>query len=178
MSEQKNAPQMVVLAQYIKDLSFENPLAPVALEPNTQPDLEMNFDLSANQVAEQTFEVGLNFTIEAAQKGKKAFVIEVHYAGLFKIDEENKDLLEQILLIQCPTILFPYARQIITDTTSKGGYPPVNINPIDFFGFYVNKKQEQMQSQAESSVTNENAEKKAAKPRIKKKRPSKDKTKH
>jgi len=156
MTEQKKtAPQLAVLAQYIKDLSFENPLAPIALEPGEQPDLNMNFDLSANQVAEQTFEVGLNFTIDASQNEKKAFLIEVNYAGLFKINEENKDLLEQILLIQCPTILFPYVRQVISDVTSKGGYPPVNINPIDFYGFYVTKKQEEMKNQ-DAGATNEN----------------------
>lgn len=95
---------------------------------------------------------------------------------MFRINEPNKDLLEQILLIQCPTLLFPYVRQIIAETTTRGGYPPVYINPIDFYNFYVSKKQEQMQSEG-SSNTNEEGEKKRA-PATKKKTSTKKKKTH
>lgn len=174
MTDQKNTPpQLMVLAQYIKDLSFENPNAPSSFTSGEQSNLNMHFDLGADQVGDDAYEVNLNFVIEALEKDKKAFVLEIKYAGLFRINETNKDLLEQILLIQCPTILFPYVRQIIADTSSRGGYPPVNVNPIDFYSFYVTKKQEQMKSDG-TSPTNENAKDKKSKS-IKS---TKNKTKH
>lgn len=137
-----NQTSVIVNAQYLKDLSFENPNAPFSFSNDETPQFSMSFDLAAQQVKESVYEVVLSFTIEGSEKDSKALVIEIKYAGLFTINTADKKELEMILLIQCPTMLFPYVRRIISNLSSDGGYPPINVNPIDFYAFYVSKMQE------------------------------------
>lgn len=148
----KNPTSVTVNAQYLKDLSFENPNAPFSFQDGEAPNFNMQFDLGAQQVNENLYEVALSFTIEGMQQEKKALIIEIKYAGLFTIHCDDKKELEMILLIQCPTLLFPYVRRIVSNLSTDAGYPPINLSPIDFYGFYISKFNEEQQAVANEAV--------------------------
>ncbi|NQW11909.1 MAG: protein-export chaperone SecB [Alphaproteobacteria bacterium] len=126
-------------AQYIKDLSFENPRAPASLQPQeTQPQISVNVDVSATRLAEnaEVFEVLLKITAKATVNDTVLFLTDLSYAGLFTLKEIPEDALHPMLLIECPRILFPFARAIVADTTRDGGFPPLLIQPVDFAAMY------------------------------------------
>lgn len=142
MSE--NAPRVHVAAQYIKDLSFENPAAPV--NPNVRPQVELGVDLQARQAEADMFEVEMKVRISASADGKPAFLLELAYAGLFVLQNIPEEVRSQILLIEAPHLLFPFVRRIVADTVRDGGLPPLMIEPIDFSALYRAKMAE-MQGQ-------------------------------
>ena len=124
--------------QYVKDLSFENPhpLKFFSSEPLV-PEISVNIAVNAEPVGENVFEVCLSITVDAKIENDTAFLTELVYGGIFSfeaglVQEEIKPL----LLIECPRFLFPFARHIISDTTSRGGFPPVSLSPIDFAALY------------------------------------------
>jgi preprotein translocase subunit SecB len=130
-------PSVNVIAQYVKDLSFENPNAPNSLAPrDSGPQLNINVNVGARPLSGTEFEVDL--TLEArAQHGEEAvFVVEVIYSGLFRISGVPQEHLHPFVLIECPRLLFPFARQIVADATRNGGFPPLMIDPIDFVALY------------------------------------------
>ena len=138
-----NAPRVQIVAQYIKDLSFENPGAPGTI--TNRPNIELNVDLQARRVDGPLSEVELKLSINAkSQEDKPVFLLELVYAGLFQIVNVPDDVLQQVLLIEGPHMLFPYARRIISDAVRDGGMPPLMIEPIDFAGLF-RSKQAQMQ---------------------------------
>jgi preprotein translocase subunit SecB len=138
-----NAPRVQILAQYIKDLSFENPGAPGTL--TNRPSIDLAVDLQAKRMEGPLFEVELKLRINAkSSDDRPVFLLELVYAGLFQIVNVPDDVLQQILLIEGPHMLFPYARRIISDAVRDGGMPPLMIEPIDFAGLY-RSKQVQMQ---------------------------------
>ncbi|MBT3535247.1 MAG: protein-export chaperone SecB [Rhodospirillaceae bacterium] len=132
-----DAPHVQVHAQYVKDLSFENPEAPQSLaNQGSQPNIEVSVDVGARGLTASQFEVELRITAHAQQDEVKAFVVEVLYAGVFTLHNVDESNLKQICLIECPRLLFPFARRIVADATRDGGFPPLLLEPIDFATLY------------------------------------------
>ena len=129
-----NAPQFAVVAQYIKDLSFENPGAPNAL--TQRPQIELGIDMQARRGDAEHFEVEMKLRVNATSEGRAMFLIELAYAGLFRLQNIPEEAVQQILMIQAPHTLFPFARRIIADVARDGGMPPLMIEPIDFVALY------------------------------------------
>ncbi|MFN7037949.1 MAG: protein-export chaperone SecB [Alphaproteobacteria bacterium] len=140
---QNSSGQVTIIAQYIKDKSFENPNAPVNLTAlKTQPAIELNLDLSAKALSENNYEVAMQIKAKAASEDKVLFLVDLTYAGLFLLDNIPEEHKEFILLVQCPSIIFPFARRIIADDTRDGGFQPLMIDPVDFSVLYARKKQQ------------------------------------
>lgn len=130
-----NAPRVQIVAQYVKDLSFENPGAPSAVA--VRPQIDLGVDLQARRLENQLFEVELKLRVNATtQEDKPVFLLELAYAGLLQIVNVPEDVLQQVLLIEGPHLLFPFARRIISDAVRDGGMPPLMIEPIDFASLY------------------------------------------
>ena len=140
------APRIQMLAQYVKDLSFENPGAPSNM--TNRPSIELGVDLQARRTEGPLFEVELKLRVNAKNpEGKPLFMAELAYAGLFQITNIPDDVLQQVLLIEAPHLLFPYARRIISDVVRDGGMPPLMIEPIDFVSLYRSKQGQLAQQQ-------------------------------
>ena len=128
-------PNLQVMGQYIKDLSFENPGA--AAEINQRPQIDLAVDLNAKRLENEIFEVELKIRVDAKNDGKALFLLEVAYAGVFQLRNIPDAATQQaILLIQAPHMLFPFVRRIVSDVVRDGGMPPLMIEPIDFMALY------------------------------------------
>jgi preprotein translocase subunit SecB len=130
------SPRLQVIRQYIRDLSFEN----VAAQKNTgtpgQPEITVQVNLDARKGQENQYEVILKLTIAAKSEEEAVFMLELDYAGIFVIENVPDEQLHPFLMIECPRMLFPYVRRIVTDITSDGGFPPLNVDNIDFVQLY------------------------------------------
>jgi preprotein translocase subunit SecB len=133
-------PQLRILAQFVRDLSFENPRAPDVLRSPGQPNVEMGVEMSARGRSDGLFEVDLKLSAKASREQEIAFHVELVYGGLFEMTGVPGDQLEFALLTECPRYLFPFARQIIADVTSGGGFPPFMLEPIDFAQVYASQQ--------------------------------------
>lgn len=135
-------PQLRVLAQYVKDLSFENPGAPDTLRPGQPaPGIDLSIDVRARNVGDDTFEVLLVINARASRKTEAGedsivFIAELSYGGLFQMANIPDAEREPFLLIECPRMIFPYARRILADTTRDGNFPPLMLDPVDFASLY------------------------------------------
>lgn len=139
-------PQLRVLAQYIKDFSFENPNAPASLREVAQPKTDLQLDVSARGMEDASvFEVELKISAKRENEEQTMFIVELVYAGLFQFANVTQETIEPMLLIECPRILFPFARQILADATQNGGYPPMMLDPMDFAALYFSQRQGQAQ---------------------------------
>jgi len=139
-------PQFRVLAQYVKDLSFENPNAPSSLVQRPgKPDINIHVDLNARRLSGDQFESEISLSVDAKQDGQVQFIIELVYAGLFLIQGVSTENLEPLLLIECPRLIFPFARRIVSDAVRDGGFPPLNVEPIDFATIYRQQLQRRAQ---------------------------------
>lgn len=135
------APSVVVNAQYIKDLSFENPLNPIVLSKlATQPKLDVSLDIKVNNIEQDRYEVVLHISAKTVAENKTLFLTEIAYAGLVTIRNMSPQNLESALLVYVPSLLFPFARRILADTTREGSLPPLFLDPIDFATLYVQRK--------------------------------------
>ncbi|HZL00092.1 MAG TPA: protein-export chaperone SecB [Caulobacteraceae bacterium] len=130
-------PGIRILAQYIRDLSFESPHAPESLRAATQPQIDLGVELNAQGREDSLYEVELKLTARAAREAETVFHIELVYAGLFQIIGVAAADLEPVLMIECPRYLFPFARRMIADLSAEGGFPPFMLEPIDFAGVYA-----------------------------------------
>lgn len=131
------SPGLRVLAQYLKDHSFENPRAPMSFRDNgAAPGIEVNVDVNARGLGGGQYEVELAVSARARRAQDVVFVVETTYAGVFEIVNVPENQIEPILLIECPRLLFPFARQIVAETTTSGNFPPVMLDPIDFLMIY------------------------------------------
>lgn len=131
-----------VISQYIKDLSFETPSSPeIFMASAVKPNIELSIDIDAKKVADDIFEIILKISANAKSPEKPVFLCEIAYAGLFNLQNIEPQMIEQILLIYCPNLLFPFIRRLIANTTSDGGFPPLMIDPIDFADLYSKRKQ-------------------------------------
>ncbi|WP_428546236.1 protein-export chaperone SecB [Profundibacter sp.] len=138
---QAEAPQikMQILAQFIKDLSFENAVAQKGVEGEVQPDIQVQVNLDAKKRGvDNQYEVITKFNITSKNKsgGEPLFLLELEYGGIFLIENVPEDQLHPFLLIECPRMLFPYVRRIVSDVTRDGGFPPLNLENIDFLALY------------------------------------------
>ncbi len=132
-----------IQTQYIKDLSFENPAAPevfVALS-RSQPEVNVNIDVTTRHLTERVFEVVLNLQVSAKIEDKTAFLVDLHYAALINVRQDFPETeIEALLLKEGPRFIFPFARGVVAEITREGGFPPLSINPIDFDRFYERNK--------------------------------------
>ena len=130
-------PQVSILAQYVKDLSVENPSAPQVYSWQVQPNLDVQFNLSVEGAGADVHEVTLKFDISARSENGVHFVVDLSYAGLFGIQNVPQEALSPFLLIEAPRLLFPFARQVISEAVSNTGFPPLMLDPIDFAAAYM-----------------------------------------
>ncbi|MBL4875942.1 MAG: protein-export chaperone SecB [Cohaesibacteraceae bacterium] len=146
------APSVRILAQYIKDLSFENPGAPNSLRARENaPNISIQINVEATPLSETDFNVELTLEGKAEDGEEVVFSAELVYGGVFKIENIPVEQMHPFVMIECPRLLFPFARQVIADVTQKGGFPPLMIDPIDFAQLYA-QRMEQLQKQAETET--------------------------
>jgi preprotein translocase subunit SecB len=140
-------PSLNALAQYAKDFSFENPNAPRSLAPQQQqgPTINIQVNVNAKQLAETDFEVDLKLEGDGKLGTEVLFKFELTYAGVFRARNVPADQLHPLIMIECPRLLFPFARQMVADAVRNGGFPPLYIDPIDFVTLYRQKAAEQGQ---------------------------------
>lgn len=143
MSGGDNLPQVGVIAQYVKDMSFENPNAPAVYQWQGQPQMDVQFNIGSQAVGEDVHEVVLKIDIAAKAQEGTAFQMEVLYGGLFALRNVPEEQLQPFLLAEAPRILFPFARRIIADATLDAGFPPLLLDPIDFAGLYMQRAAQQ-----------------------------------
>ena len=128
---------MRILAQYLKDLSFENPKAPQSLmNSDSNPQIDISVNVNARALAETDFEVELELQAKAVESDEVVFAAELLYAGIFRLENMPEETMHPVVLVECPRMLFPFARHILADATRNGGFPPLMIDPIDFAGMY------------------------------------------
>lgn len=149
---QPQGPGFRILAQYVRDLSFENPKAPDSLRIDGKPAIDMGVEMNAQGRPDGLFEVDLKLSIKAtADDQSPVFHVELLYGGLFALQGVQPQDIEPLLLIECPRYLFPFARQIIAQATADGGfYPPFMVDPIDFAAIYVARQQQIASAPAET----------------------------
>jgi preprotein translocase subunit SecB len=146
-------PQIGLIAQYVKDLSFENPNAPAVYQWQEQPNIDIQFNISNNQIADDVFEIGLKVTATATSDQGTAFAVELVFAGLFGIRNLPEDQMRPFLYAEAPRLLFPFARRILADAVQDGGFQPLLLDPIDFGALYV-QQQAQIEAAAQGVTGN------------------------
>ena len=125
------------VTQYVKDLSFESPRAPASvLQGAEEPHGELKVQVAVRALGRDNYEIMLQFQIEGTKDGEVAFLIELHYAGVFVVSGFAEDELQPALMVECPRLLFPFARRVIADTVRDGGFPQLMLGPIDFVKLY------------------------------------------
>ncbi len=133
-------PRFSMKAQYIKDLSFENPHAPASmLALREAPRVDVSADLAAQKLQDNVFELTLRISVRAATE-RTLFIVDLSHAGLFEIQNIPEQQIEQLLLVDCAFILFPYTRRIVSDVTRDGGFPPLMMEPFDFYSLFMENR--------------------------------------
>ena len=130
---------------YVKDISFETPNSPQVFMEDWKPKMEYEISTSINSLEEKVFEVVLNITVTVKSEEKTAFLVEIHQAGIFVVNGFAEDQLKYMLNTYCPTILYPYAREMISSIVTKGGFQPLLLAPINFEALYAEQQQQQSQ---------------------------------
>ena len=153
-AENGDQPQINVLGQYIKDLSFENPNAPRSLRNAGKPGVEISFNVQAQPIGEEIYEVLLSIEATAKSDEDTVYTMELVYGGGFRLHKLPQEAIQPVLFIECPALMFPFVRRLVADLTREGGYPPLLIDPIDFASLY---RQRMMQAQAGNSMQAGNA---------------------
>ena len=153
------APQikMSVLTQFIRDMSFENVMAQKGVSGEVQPDVNVQVNLDAQKRAQENqYQVSMKLVIDSSSKDKetKLFLLELDYGGIFHIEGIPDDQLHPFLLIECPRMLFPFARRIVSDVTRDGGFPPLNLENIDFVQLYRQELLRRQQAAAAQAPAN------------------------
>jgi preprotein translocase subunit SecB len=156
--EQGSLPQINALAQYIKDLSVENPSSPQVFQWQEGPQLDVQFNLNVNRVSDEVHEVILRIELKANSQQGPHFLVDLTYAGLFGLRNVPEDAFAPFLLVEGPRLLFPFARQIVADAVQNLGFPPVLLDPIDFGQAYVAQLEAAQAQQAEAADTETPAE--------------------
>ncbi|MDA7963775.1 protein-export chaperone SecB [Ruegeria sp.] len=146
--------QMRVLGQFVRDMSFENVMAQKGVSGDVQPEIAVQVNLDAKKrPTDHQFEVSVKLNLTSKAKGLDdvLFLFEIDYCGLFHIEGVPEDQLHPFLMIECPRMLFPFLRRIVSDITRDGGYPPVNLDNIDFVALYRNELMRRQAAQAEKT---------------------------
>ena len=148
------SPTLNILAQYVKDLSFENPGAPQSLRGRDKaPAININVNVNANPIADKEYDVTLTLNAKATYDSDVLFNAELVYGGVFRVEGFPQEHLLPVLFIECPRLLFPFSRQIIAEATRNGGFPPLMIDPIDFAQMFqqrIAEEQSRAKGQAKS----------------------------
>lgn len=142
------APAIGLISQYVKDLSFENPSAPAAYQWQSAPQIDVQFNIGADNVGENIYEVSLKIDISSKTDEGTMFVIDLKYAGLFGVRNVPDDQLQPFFLAEAPRILFPFARRVVADVVRDGGFAPLLLEPIDFHGLFLQQAQQIQAEQA------------------------------
>ena len=152
--EQPAAEQQQFLTQriYIKDASFESPASPTVFQTAWKPAINVDLNTKTNRIDDNNIEVVLSVTITATQEGETAFLVEVHQAGIFLVSGIEGENLRRLLGTVCPTILFPYAREVISDMSVRGGFPPLVMSPVNFDALYQQHLQKQQGQSADEDT--------------------------
>lgn len=141
---QQLGPRLAILAQYIKDLSFENPRGPGGfVQVQSRPEIQIRVDVRGERRSEEQHEVVLELVVDARLGDQPVFLLELSYGGIFLLQNIPPDALQALLMIECPRLLFPFARRIVADLTRDGGFPPLLLDPIDFVSLYRRRLQQQ-----------------------------------
>ncbi|WP_306117200.1 MULTISPECIES: protein-export chaperone SecB [unclassified Roseitalea] len=142
------APRLSVLTQYVKDLSFESPGAPMSLRPREKaPAININVNVNANAIADNDYDVVLTLNATAKDGEKVLFNVELVYGGVFRIEGFPREQTLPVVFVECPRMLFPFARQIVAECTRNGGFPPLMIDPIDFLKMFQKRMAEEQAKQ-------------------------------
>ena len=150
--EQKQAPGFGIEKLYVKDLSLELPNAPQIFTDRDAPQIGIEISNAASKIDDGIYEVVLTITVTSKIGEKTAFLIEVAQAGIFQVRNVPEENLEIIFSITCPNILFPYAREVVSDLSVRAGFPPVVLSPINFEALYAQQKQQQVQDEASKTT--------------------------
>ncbi|MGN6374791.1 MAG: protein-export chaperone SecB [Sphingomonas sp.] len=138
-------PAVGMISQYVKDLSFENPNAPAIYQTAQQPQIDVQFNIGANQVGEDVHEVVLKIDVNAKSGDTVAFVVDLSFAGLFGMRNVPAEHVQPFILGEAPRLLFPFARRVLADAVRDGGFPPLLLEPIDFNGLYIQQAAQRAQ---------------------------------
>jgi preprotein translocase subunit SecB len=150
----ENAPQMANLAQYVKDLSLENPSSPTVYQWKNQPRIDVNFNIAVEPAGDGVREVILKIEAKAASEEGTHFIVDLTYAGLYGFRNISEEQLHPFFYVEAPTMLFPFARQIVAEAVGNAGFPPLMLEPIDFRATYL----QQMQAKQAPTATNGGSE--------------------
>jgi preprotein translocase subunit SecB len=150
--EQNEQPVFGIEKLYVKDLSVEVPNAPEIFLEREAPQVGIQLNSGGRGVGEGVFEVTLTVTVTAKLGEKTVFLVEVGQAGIFRIQNVPEDQMEPLIAVACPNILFPYAREAVSDAVSRAGFQPIVLQPVNFEGMYMQRLQEQAGAPAEVSI--------------------------
>ncbi|WP_342147470.1 protein-export chaperone SecB [Rickettsiella endosymbiont of Aleochara curtula] len=142
-SKPTHQPEFIIQRVYVKDLSLETPHSPQAFQEEWQPELNLQFTMNTSDIGADNHEVVLQITVTAKSKDKTLFLVEVKQAGLFTLKGFTEEQNHQVMSITCPTILFPYAREAVSDLVGRAGFPPLYLAPVNFEALYAQQMQEQ-----------------------------------
>lgn len=150
-----NPPQMRVLTQYVKDLSFENPGAPESLRGGEAPQIDLGIDVAGRSAGGDAYEVMIKINANAKRGDDTLFIVELEYAGLFELRNFDDRSREPMLLIECPRLLFPFAQRVLADATRDGGFMPLMLQPVDFASLYRQQVEKRAQAQTPAAGSEE-----------------------
>ncbi|MBP5987775.1 MAG: protein-export chaperone SecB [Azonexus sp.] len=150
--EQNVQPVFGIEKLYVKDLSLEVPNAPEIFLEREAPQINIQLNTSGRGVGEGVYEVVLTITVTAKVGEKTVFLVEVGQAGIFRIQNVPEDQMEPLIAVACPNILFPYAREAVSDAVTRAGFQPIVLQPVNFEGMYMQRLQEQAGAPAEASI--------------------------
>ncbi|MFZ0219475.1 MAG: protein-export chaperone SecB [Candidatus Aquirickettsiella sp.] len=142
-SKPTQQPEFIIQRVYVKDLSLETPHSPQAFQEEWQPELNLQFTMNTSDLGADNHEIVLQITVTAKSKDKTLFLVEVKQAGLFTLKGFTEEQSHQVMSITCPTILFPYAREAVSDLVGRAGFPPLYLAPVNFEALYAQQVQEQ-----------------------------------
>lgn len=144
-------PRMQILNQFVRDLSFENIAVQKGQLPEGKPEIKVQINLDAQPRGTDQFDVALKVKVDSTVSGAPLFILELDYAGRFVIQNVPQDQLHALMMIECPRLIFPFVRRVVADVTRDGGYPPLNLEMIDFLALYRNEIARR-QAEAEKST--------------------------
>jgi preprotein translocase subunit SecB len=142
-----NGPAIGLISQYVKDFSFENPNAPASYQWTSAPQVDVQFNIGSQPVADNVHETSIKVEITAKHDEGQSFIIDLTYSGLFGVRNVPEDQVHAFMYAEAPRILFPFARRVIADAVRDGGYAPLLLEPIDFHGLYLAQQQQMAAAQ-------------------------------
>jgi len=150
--EQNEQPVFGIEKLYVKDLSLEVPNAPEVFLEREAPQVQIQLNTGGRLVGDNVYEVVLTVTVTATIGEKTVFLVEVGQGGVFRIQNVPQEQMEPLIAVACPNILFPYAREVVSDAVTRAGFQPIVLQPVNFEAMYLQRLQEQEQAQAPNEV--------------------------